>query len=199
MIIYGHNSTDIFSRIIPDRCPNCDSQNTLRMRVQAVYAHIFWIPLFPYKRKRFTECEHCKQHLPFAFWSRDVQNRYYHHQKDIKNPLWTFSGLGVIAALIVVGIIDSHNEKIDSSDYIAKPKKGDIYDFKVEGSGYTLVKVIGTRPDSIQLVMNEYESTMRSGLRKLVDSPYQKDVVNIARKDLKNLFNKKNILRVRRD
>jgi hypothetical protein len=167
MIIYGARSTktghhDLFGT----KCSHCGNANTLELYTFSRYAHIFWIPLFPFKKDAVTQCNHCKQILSKKEFNAELLDKYNEVKANTKTPYWQFAGLVLIALGIVAGVYgEAQNNKEDNS-FLTAPKSGDVYQVKTFGGNYTLYKVASVTPDSVYVMPNQYEVNKISGLRK---------------------------------
>ena len=101
MIIYGtkpvHLKTTKFPRAT---CTNCNTQGSLKFSIYSSHFHIFWIPIFPYGKKGFSECEHCKQGLKLKKMPESYKREYDKLKDEVRTPVWQFSGLVLLISLI---------------------------------------------------------------------------------------------------
>ncbi|MGI4871075.1 MAG: hypothetical protein ACRYFX_07840 [Janthinobacterium lividum] len=52
MIIYGSRGTHYATQELPGAvCPNCGKFGTLQVGLISQYAHVYWIPLFPFQKR----------------------------------------------------------------------------------------------------------------------------------------------------
>jgi len=62
MIIYGTNGAHVRTAPLPGvACPSCATSDALQLSVFSRYAHIYWIPLFPYSKPTVAQYGHCQQ------------------------------------------------------------------------------------------------------------------------------------------
>lgn len=155
MIIYGWKSTGIGQAQIPEPCPNCSTENSVQMHVFKKYAHVFWIPLFPFGNTAVTECDHCKQVLRKNEFPAQFKERYERVKAEAKNPIWTWSGLGLLAVLIIFAFISSGQHQEELKSYAANPQVNDLYTWSMEGD-YTLAKVVSISNDTVYVQFHEY-------------------------------------------
>ena len=118
MIIYGTKAKQLAKEHVTTKCANCGTQNSIEIYIFQKYAHVFWIPLFPLQKTAVSQCEHCKQVLKPKEMPPALLADYEQLKTQSKTPIWTFSGLGLIAALVVVAVIsdnkkDARNAKRD--------------------------------------------------------------------------------------
>ncbi|MCB0735395.1 MAG: zinc-ribbon domain-containing protein, partial [Bacteroidetes bacterium] len=128
MVIYGYNSTFLGGEQLKSAtCPECGTQGSMEMGVWRRHAHVFWIPMFPIGKYGVVACTHCnakfekKKEIP-----ETVRRDFDQFKSQARGPLWQFSGLGIIAIIVVaVSITSAQNTKRDKA-YIAEPIEGDI-------------------------------------------------------------------------
>lgn len=102
MIIYGSSSTHLKSdNLRKVTCPNCQTKDQMTASVFGRHVHIFWIPLFPVGKTGVFECQHCRKGFRKKELSEGGIREYNSFLEDVKTPIWKFSGLGIIALLII--------------------------------------------------------------------------------------------------
>ena len=189
MIIYGHRATKTsHQNLFGIKCPHCESRDTLEMYTFSRYAHIFWIPLFPYKKEAVTQCNHCKQVLTKKEFSSELLSKYDEVKANIKTPYWQFAGTALIALLIISGVYSGIQDDKKDNAFLTAPKAGDIYEIKTDKGQYTLYKVAEVKADSVFVLINQYETNKRTGLTKkemtASDSYIQDEYLPIAKSEL---------------
>ncbi|NLO71197.1 MAG: zinc-ribbon domain-containing protein [Porphyromonadaceae bacterium] len=153
MIIYGSKATQIGTADIDEKCPNCETQNSVNMVIIQRYAHVFWIPFLPIGKKALTQCSHCQQVLEKKEFPSNFRGYYEALKIRSKTPVWTFSGAALLAFFILWIVIGGiQNDKRDAK-LILSPEAGDIYKFKTEEGQYTLFKVENVVGDTVLLLM----------------------------------------------
>ncbi|WP_448698980.1 hypothetical protein ACFGVR_18900 [Mucilaginibacter sp. AW1-3] len=105
MIIYGSKATHIITEQIAEQCPHCSSANTMHMSVFQRYAHVYWIPMFGIGKTGVSQCLHCKQVLKLKEMPHALKLAYDNVVLRAKTPLFVFSGLAVIAVIVLIAII----------------------------------------------------------------------------------------------
>ena len=114
MIIYGTRATGITQFAVPNvACGHCQSQNAQRIAVFGRYAHVFWIPLFPIGKVAVAECSHCKRTLEKSEFTPALRHRYDDEAKEVKRPVWHWTGLTLILLLVGFGSISAALEQQD--------------------------------------------------------------------------------------
>lgn len=191
MIVYGWNSKVIKESPFPgQKCVSCNAEDT-HIIVSASYAHIFWIPLFPYRKKLTIVCGSCGIDTKPKDFSPEVKQMANKLKSAVRIPIYMFSGTGVIALLIsifaVIGFID--NKKTEK--YLTEPQVNDIYYLynKEEPTEYkyNLWKVTEVAGDSVYVSPNSFQYNYIPS--KLEDEDGFFDVQYIMSKsDVKDLF-----------
>jgi zinc-ribbon family len=169
MIIYGTKATHLRTQNISGQCRSCGTSNNLQLSAFQKYAHIFWIPFFPIGKEYVIQCNHCRQVLD----ENEIRDAYRTSYEDMKRqlsiPIWTFSGLGLIAFIVVSSIISGQIKDKENRTWIQSPVKGDIYKYKTEEGEYSLLKVSEISGDTIFVFPNNYAATKIMGLTKLLE------------------------------
>jgi phage FluMu protein Com len=201
MIIYGSKATQVATENINDKCPNCGTQNSIQMTVFQKYAHVFWIPFFPIGKTAATQCSHCKQVLQKKEFTGNLNNDYETLKSNSKTPIWTFSGLALLTALIIWGTISGKQNDEKNAKLILTPQKGDIYEIKKDYKQYTLYKVENIAGDTVFVFVNQYETnkiTGLSGLKNKGDEAFIQEPLPILKKELKVMLDKGEIIDIDR-
>ena len=160
MIIYGWNNRVIkessFDKLA---CPHCENENA-KIKVVGFYFHIFWIPLFPYKKKLFYECDHCKHTVEDANLADQFKEVLGKLKQSVKFPKYMYSGSGLVLALIVALFLNADQREKREIEYLANPQVGDIYHLKDNDETtefkYYLWKAEEIFDDSLYITANAY-------------------------------------------
>lgn len=203
MLIYGNRATKTgHQSLFGVKCPNCQTRDSLEMYSFSRYVHLFWIPLFPYKKEAVTQCNHCKQVLHKKEFSSELQSKFEEMKGSIKTPYWQFAGLLLIGVLVAVGINDAAEDNKKDKDYLTSPKTGDIYQIRTEDGNYTLYKVAEVKNDSVYVMVNQYQTNKITGLtKKEITAPtsYSEDeLLPLSKTELLQMKEKRKILGVKR-
>lgn len=201
MIIYGTKSKELAKQVLTDKCPNCGRQNSIEIYVFQKYAHVFWIPLFPIGKTALSQCEHCKQVLKEKQIPSSLLSSYATLKGQSKTPIWTFSGLALIVALIAFAFVSEKKKDEKNAKLILSPQSGDIFEVKTEHHQYTLYKVDGLQGDSVLIRVNNYETNKVTGLSDLKrkgEAAYSEDLFAIHKKDLQQMLDKGEIMDIER-
>ena len=198
MIIYGTKSTQLAKENIIEKCPNCGTSNSVEMYVFQKYAHIFWIPLFPTGKTAVSECSHCKQVLKQKEMPAPLKASFDNVKAQAKTPIWTFSGLALIAILFSFGVYTENQNAARNAKLILEPKAGDIFEIKTVDNNYTLYKVESVAGDSVFIAANDFETNKISGLRELKIKGFSTDVFSFHKNELKKMLEDGEIMDIER-
>lgn len=163
MIIYGWNSKILKQAPLENYpCPSCQ-RNESQIIILAKYVHIFWIPVFPYKKSAMVFCTQCRLETDDENAIMiGTDNRAIKKLKSaVALPIYLFSGLIII--LLAIGYFTyagAQDEKRDAG-YIDSPLAGDVYLLKNEqdttGYKYYLMKVRDVTGDSLWVSYSSYQ------------------------------------------
>ncbi len=191
MIIYGKKSTQLVKEHLTDKCSNCGTQNSIDLYLFQNYAHVFWIPFFATGKSAVSECSHCKQVLKQKEMPVDLLEQVRDLKRQYKTPVWTFSGLGLFALLIVVLVINDKNKSKKNIALLAASKVGDVLQIRTKEKQYTLYKIDEVATDSVFLRYNNYECNKISGLADIKlkgDTAYSEDLLGYSKTELKKML-----------
>jgi len=201
MIIYGTKTTQLAKETLVEKCTSCGTMNSVDLIVFQKYAHIFWIPFFPTGKTGVSQCQHCKKVLKLKEMPEVMRIYYDNLKRQSKTPVWTFSGLGLVAALVLVVTVTEKQKDARNAKLILSPQKGDVLEVR-SGSNYTLYKVSEVSGDTVYILMNQFETnkaTGLSGLKKKGNEAYLDVAQPFLKSDLKDLFDKGDIIDINRD
>lgn len=160
MVVYGWNS-----RIIKEApleklpCVHCGDES-VKAKISVSYVHIFWIPLFPYKKSGQFECDQCKKVVADSQLNETMALL----KKSVKLPYYMFSGAAIIAVVIAYLFINSAIDEKKELGYLSIPEVGDIYHLKdnEEKSEYKyyLWKAEEIFDDSLYVTQNAFTYNM---------------------------------------
>ena len=111
-MIYGYRATQTGQFLVHNTiCQHCDMTEPQRVSVYSKYAHILWIPLFPFSKVKVAECTSCLRTIKGKEFPSDLRAQADEKLRAVKNPKWQFAGLFIIGALIlgstIIGAISS--------------------------------------------------------------------------------------------
>ncbi len=202
MIIYGSRAKLIAKEIVPGKCPHCGTLNSVEMNVFQRYAHVFWIPFFPVGKTGVSQCDHCKQVLKLKEMPADLRLTYDNLKGQAKKPVWMYTGLGLLAVLVTIGVISSKAQDEKNAKLIQEPRNGDVYEIKNNSRQYTLYKVAQVKGDSVFVYMNEYASNKLSGLsdiKRKGPGAYTEEMEPFTKAELKKMLDEGEIMDIERN
>ena len=101
MIIYGTRSFKGKAVNSTITCPNCNTSGQMVFQSAIRYAHIFWIPLFPFQKIVVGQCQHCKK----VYDKKIFDSKMYSISNELKGKqrfsVFHFTGLILISTLII--------------------------------------------------------------------------------------------------
>jgi hypothetical protein len=205
MLIYGNRATKTgHHNLFGTKCSHCNTANSLEMYTFSRYAHIFWIPLFPYKKEAVTQCNHCKQVLTKKEFDSTLTEKFNDIKTQTKTPYWQFIGLGLIVLGIAAGTYGAAEDNKRDKVFLNAPATGDVYEIRMGTGKYTLYKVASVKADSVFVMPNQYEVNISTGLTKAeMNTPTsfvtdKEEQLGFTKKELLLLKDKGEIMNVRR-
>ncbi len=202
MIIYGWNTKTIKQAPLQERvCPQCQQKESVLV-IMAHYAHLFWIPVFPYKKSATIVCVACNHQTEADGITLGANVTVKQLKATVPLPKYLFTGL----VLLVVGIgffiysLDQ-DTKLEAS-YIENPEVGDVYVIKNENDtsqyNYYLVKVRDVHGDSIWI---SYSSYLYNGIVSQLDpnDGFYNIMYPVHRKGIKDYHDSGELIKVMRD
>lgn len=139
------------------------------------YAHVFWIPLFPYGTEGGSVCGACEASFEPDNMDRIVGESYETFKAGTKVPIWTFSGLAVIALLIAGLSYSNHQDEVNTESYVSEPMAGDVVEYKTEDGNYSTMAIDSVFGDSLIVTFNDYQVDKLTGLSELHGSENYSD------------------------
>ncbi|MEJ7684432.1 MAG: hypothetical protein WKG06_42615 [Segetibacter sp.] len=130
-----------------------------------------------------------------------LKTAYDNLKSQTKTPIWTFSGLALVAVLITVGILNDKKNDEKNAKLILTPQSGDIFEIKTKDDQYTLYKVENIEGDSAFIRIHQFETNKVTGLADLKrkgESAYSEDVFPFSKTELKIMLDKGEILDIER-
>ena len=186
MIFYGTGGKHFVTCTLPHAaCPACHVPDRLQVGLVSRYAHVYWVPLFPYQKIAVLQCTSCGSSWEapgppaLAPALRDTKRQHAH-------PVWTWSGLVLLALLglgsYLFGLRDHRNDEA----LLANPRPGDIYTVHSDSAqAYSLLKVLRVGGNGVELVANEYQTTDSDPIESLNEPRrYSQEPFVVTRLDL---------------
>ncbi|WP_397363484.1 hypothetical protein [Olleya sp. R77988] len=202
MVFYGSKASKLKEgQLINVDCPNCEEGRSMRYGIYGKYAYIYWIPLFPIGKENILECNNCKRTYDLKELPDHIQQKFEIEKSGADYPIWYFSGLAVIAAIIAIAFYLSKKDAENDKLYIEAPLAGDVYSIETSQKGYyTTMKVTDVTTDSIFVIYNDYEIDRKSKIYKIDKfENYTTETDRYSREEIKSLFEKEFIYEVDRD
>ena len=163
MIIYGWNSKNIKqAELEAYNCPECGEKQSA-IAIFSHYVHIFWIPIFPYKKSAKIACGHCQLATEEKSMPEEMKETIGQLKSSVSTPKSLFSGLLLLMIAVAFFSFRSFkNEQLEQS-YIESPQIGDVYVLKdlEESSEYKhyFMKLNEIENDSLWVSFNSYSYT----------------------------------------
>lgn len=197
MIIYGWNSRTIKEAPIEKLpCVHC-GEEAVKAKIGVSYVHIFWIPLFPFKKSGQFECGQCKNIIADSKLNETMALL----KKSVRIPYYMFSGAAIIAAFVAYMFINSSVEEQKEIAYLSIPEVGDIYHLKdneeLSEYKYYLWKAEEVFDDSLYITQNAYSYNMIPEELKEGDGFVETYYV-IHRNFLKELYDSGDLVKIQR-
>lgn len=160
MVIYGWNAKVLKETPFSGhQCTNCGHENT-HIIVTGSYAHIFWIPLFPYRKTLRVICDNCQHSNKPKEVSEDVRSLGKQLKSKVSFPLYMFSGIGLVLALMGYFTVSTFLHAKQFERLLSEPEVNDVYYIYDKNEPtelkYSLLKVIDIREDSIDVSPNSF-------------------------------------------
>lgn len=203
MIFYGHRATNLRNgQIVNADCPNCEKNTSMNYSVFGRYGHVYWIPFFPMKKITVVECNSCKRTYEFNELPDTIKTKFERikEQNPVRYPIWMFSGIFIILALVGFGVYDSQKTDANTADYVKSPKAGDIYYLEMPNKHYTTARVDKVSRTEAFVTFNDYEIDLESDINRIdVAENYtnQQDTLTIYR--IQELYKEKTLIEIKRD
>lgn len=162
MILFGTKKKEIKSgRISNIVCHYCSENVTMNYSVETSYFHLYWIPIFPYKKRTYADCTECDTLFEYKHFSEQLKNKLNRENelKPSKNPVWMYSGLLILGVIIPLAFFQSSRADSKKDNYVNNPKVGDVYYLNSLPSKYTTMKIAAVEKDSVHFILNDTSVT----------------------------------------
>lgn len=201
MIVYGWNSKVLKESPFPNQaCASCNSEDA-HVVVSASYWHVFWIPIFPYKKQLTIVCGNCSLETKPKHVSEEVRQFAKKLKSTVKFPFYMFSGIGLIAVLIAVFAFMGFQDNQKMEGYLENPQANDIYFLydKEEPSDYKyyLWKATEVKGDSVYVTFNSFHYNYEPTSLESEDGFYEMSLA-MHKVSLKELYDKDELRTVQR-
>ncbi|MGI4864985.1 MAG: hypothetical protein ACRYFZ_13755 [Janthinobacterium lividum] len=187
MIFYGTNGTHLRTEALPNlACPSCGTANALRTSLYSRYAHVYWIPFFPYSKLAAVECGACQTGWENSKIPAALAPAVRELKQQTKHPIWAWAGLAVVLAVVTFGALASIRDHHTDEALLAAPRAGDIYTVRSDSAGlYSLLKVNRVGGNNVELLANDFQIDNNAPIKTL-NSPekYSKEPFTLTRLEL---------------
>ncbi|GAB2875304.1 hypothetical protein [Hymenobacter ruber] len=195
MIIYGFKGAHLRTAPLPvgTNCPACATPNTMEASVYGRYAHVYWIPFFPFSKSVVAQCNHCQQGWEEKNLPTELHPAVRALKKSTRFPLWNWAGVGVVVLGLAAASVAGRYHERDRLTYLAAPHAGDIYTIHSPGDStkYSLLKVLSAKGNTVEVAANEYETDDQSPINELnAPEKYSKETESLTVLDLQIMHNK---------
>lgn len=194
MIIYGYKGAHLRTAPLPEvNCPHCTAQNSVQASVYSRYAHVYYIPFFPFSKAAVAQCSHCHEVWEEKALPTELRPAVREFKKSTRLPLWNWAGVGVLVLGLGAASVAGRYHERDRVAWLAAPHAGDIYTVHSPGDStkYSLLKVLSAKGNTVEVVGNEYETDDSSPLRELnAPDKYGKESQSLTVLDLQIMHNK---------
>ncbi len=127
IIFFGTRSTHLNNKHFEHTvCPECGQKGHIHCSIFGNYAHVFWIPFFPYKKKAIAQCMYCKRQYSLYEIPDEIKNEVYHLKASAHTPIWHWLGLILagcfITGFLIYGFKTTQERNKNNNAYIASPE-----------------------------------------------------------------------------
>ncbi|MBL4828917.1 MAG: hypothetical protein JKY55_03345 [Aliivibrio sp.] len=127
MIFFGSKGKTISGQLVEGiQCPSCENQEFISFGIIR-YFHLYWIPTFLTSRAAGIECTHCKKTLIGKELPKELSKKIKATVFTKKNTIPMFSGLIIIACLMLAITYSLQQSRIEENAYIEQPAINDLY------------------------------------------------------------------------
>jgi hypothetical protein len=194
-ILYGRRTVCIKSDIDNHKvCNSCQSMG-VDVSVYREYFHLFFLPVAPSGPKDVKiNCSQCRE----PKWYKDAAEVY---EKATRTPIYFYSGLIIVAGLIILLVIGNIDTKNYKASYVANPKVGDVYTITKEENDttyYYFLRVSQINGDSIWAYHNNLEYIGYVSQFNNFDYFLSSEEIGFSKKGLQQMLDKGSICAVYR-
>lgn len=152
MIIYGWKTTPISSQKLEAACRWCNEE-TLYFMVIRRTLHIFWIPIIPLRKKRFTICTSCNETFGTGFISKRWSNLHPDTRSTIGIVLF-------VALCAILGCKYVYDQRA-ITNFKNSPYSGQYFVFKhdhetCKKNPYMFARTEGIKGDTVIVRLDSY-------------------------------------------
>jgi hypothetical protein len=157
IIFYGSKSSHVKSEYSEDGvCPSCETSGQMIMSTYSIYAHVFWIPLFPLYKKVYATCNECESVYELNEMPPDLRAQCVKFRRAQRFPIWNFAGVIAVTLIIAYILLSGANSTRKVNDYLKNPQVNDVYYTTYEENSFSTMKIVEITKDSVYFADNEY-------------------------------------------
>lgn len=156
MIIYGTGTKNLGTKRIPGVKSPYDETQDIEIIGVAKYAHIFWIPLFPYSKKVYPYCPSSQIEIHKNDIPQRTVDKIKEVKKTMKTPVYLYAGLIILALLIGYLAYDDYEHEKQFAKNITDIKATDVLVIKNEDATYSFAKVSTVIEDTVFFNLSNY-------------------------------------------
>lgn len=198
LILIGTRSSNVKNgSLLNEKCPKCETQNSLNFSIYREYVHLTLVPLFPVGKKVFINCNHCNENFDYPDLNKNSQQKLA--DEKLKSPILLYLGSFIIVLFLLFSVKEYYENNNETKKLIQNPIQGDVYNLKFNNGYYSNMKIDKVTKDSIYTTQNDFNVYMFYEADDL-DKPenYSNRKLNYSKKDIIELFNKGEIIKVKR-
>lgn len=173
-ILYGHQSKSLGNETVTVTCPHCQ-QGPQRLWGFAQYFHVFYLPIFVFRKHFVLECPACQKTAVEKDWQDSTRNSLLEKRSQFKIPLYLFSGLMLFTLVLSKVGYDHLTTSRLQANYLASPHVGDVLVLRQgqEGKsqvGFWPALVEKVTDDAVIVRPSNYAYPNERGVNKNLDS-----------------------------
>lgn len=198
MIIYGYKVKQTHTEPLKYiDCPNFGQKDMLSLVYFSMYAHIFWIPMFPFRKTGALQCSACNKQLAKKNFTPEFKKLYTSYKDNAKHPKWMFTGTGIFVVLVAIMVTSVQASNRREKEYLQAPKVGDLYGVRAEND-YTLMKVVAVGKDSLTMALNSMATNKMTEVDKLDLAYFYLDTANYSTAEIMEMYEQNQIYSIDR-
>lgn len=215
MIFFGSRGKVVSGQVVEGvKCPSCENMQFITFGALR-YFHLYWIPTFITSRKVGIECTHCKRTFMGKELPDDLSREIKRTVFKKKNTVPMFSGLIIIACVILFTTSSAKLSDIEEASYVEQPAQNDLYivnltkvfpDIDIDPEyKYGVMRIKNVYSDQAEFQIGNIGYSRTSGARKdigerktSIDSYYYAESMYVDLGEIKKMKESDAILSVER-
>lgn len=198
MVLIGTRDSNVKNgKVLNEKCPKCETENSLHFSIYKRYTHLTLIPLFPVGKYVNIECSHCKETFDYEDLPENIQEKL--KNEKLESSVWMFTGSFILALFIIFTVNHYIQKKDETSILIKNPIKGDVYNLKFSNGYYSSMRIDKVTNDSIYTTHNNFNAYLPydvDDIDKLEN--YSDRKVDYSKKDIIKLYEEDEIIEIKR-